>query len=189
MFIIIPAIINIISGKSRRAGFIWFFIGLALLSLCIDALRVVRPLLIPVFLILIGFMLFTKKGTFKYRRIYNKLSEDYARYPVYRAFFPAEVFPLTISHISERSPRPFVPEMSLSFSEADFSHPSVLDITAIFSTVDITVPVGTDVRITHGKNGRDSKSRSVSLNTAASYCGDDMPDAVVFNAVQSFQPD
>lgn len=35
LFIIIPAIINIISGKSRRAGFIWLFIGLALLSLCI----------------------------------------------------------------------------------------------------------------------------------------------------------
>lgn len=120
LFIIIPAIINIISGKSRRAGFIWLFIGLALLSLCIDALRVVRPLLIPVFLILIGFMLFTKKGTFKYRRIYNKLSEDYARYPVYRAFFPAGVFPLTISHISERSPRPFVRKCHFPFPRLIF---------------------------------------------------------------------
>ena len=175
LFIIIPAIINIISGKSRRAGFIWLFIGLALLSLCIDALRVVRPLLIPVFLILIGFMLFTKKGTFKYRRIYNKLSEDYARYPVYRAFFSRRSISSYDKSYIGAFASAFCSEMSLSFSEADFSHPSVLDITAILSTVDITVPVGTDVRITHGKNGRDSKSRSVSLNTAASYCGDDMP--------------
>lgn len=175
LFIIIPAVINIISGKSRRSGFIWLFIGLVLLSLCIDALRVVRPLLIPVFLILIGFMLFDRKGTFKYRRIYNKLSESYVRYPVYRAFFSRRSISSYDKSYIGAFASAFCSEMSLSFSESEFSHPSVLDITAVLSTVDITVPIGTDVRITHRKNGRDFKSRSVSLNADSSYRGDDMP--------------
>ncbi len=184
MFIIIPAIINIISGKSRRAGFIWLIIGLALLSMCIDALRAFRPLLIPVFLILLGFILFTKKGTLKYRRIYNKLSETYVRYPVYRAFFSRKgISSYDKSYIGAFASA-FCSEMSLSFSEAEFSHPAVLDITAVLSTVDITVPVGTDVRITHGKNGKASKSKSVSLNTASAYRGGDT--SVLFLTPHSF---
>ena len=175
MFIMIPAIINIISGKSRRAGFIWLIIGLALLSTCVDALRTFRPLLIPVFLILLGFMLFTKKGTVRYRRIYNKLSETYVKYPVYRAFFSRRKLSSYDKSYVGALASAFCSEMTLSLSETEFSHPSVLDITAFLSTVDITVPAGTDVRITHGKNGRTTKSKSVSLNTVSVYHGDEAP--------------
>ena len=120
-------------------------------------------------------MLFTKKGTVRYRRIYNKLSETYVKYPVYRAFFSRRKLSSYDKSYVGALASAFCSEMTLSLSETEFSHPSVLDITAFLSTVDITVPAGTDVRITHGKNGRTTKSKSVSLNTVSVYHGDEAP--------------
>lgn len=168
LIIIIPSLISLIQGKSRTWSVIWLIVGIVLLLCARDILsfELVRKLIIPIILVIVGLSLifkdyFTKKVE---EKIKTEVESDYC------STFSSQKVRYENKEFKGANVDAVFGSIDLDLANATVSADQVINASSIFGGIEITIPENINIKtkstsIFGGVNNKAKRSFNENLPT------------------------
>ena len=176
LFIIIPAIVDIIKEPTKTGNYIWLAIGVLLLlnAQGIIKLSNISKLIFPAILIIIGAgIIFKEQVGTKVNEKIKELNEntDKEKLEEYYATFSGQTINLKGEIFKGANVNAIFGGLDLNITEAEINKDTLINATAVFGGIDIKVPsnVNVQVKSTGIFGGTDNKIKKVTENMPTIY--------------------
>ena len=148
LFIIVPSIIGIVKNAREFSNYVWLFLGVVLL-LCtrgILSFELIRKLLLPAILVIIGISFIFKNITSE--KISKKMKNiDTDGMEIYVASFSENKIKLTGDEFKNANLDSTFGSIKFDISQCNIDEDKIIKISAIFAGVEVIVPQNVDVKV------------------------------------------
>lgn len=150
LFIIVPSFVGLFGSTTRKEGIIGLLIGVVLLLVCQDVInfRIIRMLLVPAIIIIVGLMLIFKDSFNKGARMAaKKFRESGTNKKEFCATFSSDNVNFAEQPLENIGLTAVFGSINCDLRGAVITGDAVVEVSSIFGSVDIFVPDNVNVKI------------------------------------------